>query len=112
MSAYTLTMVSSTDNKYFLYNKLNQKNVFIKKPIINPLNKIAPVLNKGAFTLFWLWNLRRKTKFTFTKYDFFYKRNYTMKDIYAIKCFVKTNLKKYSNISSFITIKSQNPDKG
>lgn len=52
MSAYTLTMVSSTDNKYFLYNKLNQKNVFIKKPIINPLNKIAPVLNKGAFTLF------------------------------------------------------------
>lgn len=74
MSAYTLTMVSSTDNKYSLYNKLNKKNVFIKKkPIINPLNKIAPVLNKGAFTLFWLWNLRRKTKFTFTKYDFFTK---------------------------------------
>lgn len=53
MSAYTLTMVSSTDNKYSLYNKLNKKNVFIKKKtIINPLNKIAPVLNKGAFTLF------------------------------------------------------------
>lgn len=52
MPAYTLTMVSSTDNKYSLYNKLNKKNVFIKKTIINPLNKIAPVLNKGAFTLF------------------------------------------------------------